>query len=184
MIFRSAEKFCEWRSILETGFKSLYKGSPKCVLVVTSGGFDPLHVGHVRCILSTAEITQHLKDDAKDRRSSLTPFERFQTCVIVNGDGFLIRKKGKFFMTEMERAEIIASISGVDHVIIWDDGTQTVEGCLEMIRPTVFAKGGDRSSPGSVPELDLCQKIGCEIRYGVGGFDKIQSSSDLIRNSK
>jgi D-beta-D-heptose 7-phosphate kinase/D-beta-D-heptose 1-phosphate adenosyltransferase len=100
--------------------------------------------------------------------------------VIVNGDGFLTRKKGFAFMPEAERSEIIAGIAGVDAVVIWDDGTQFVTGALDILRPIVFAKGGDRDSASNVPEFELCEKIGCKVIFGVGG-GKIQSSSELVR---
>jgi D-beta-D-heptose 7-phosphate kinase/D-beta-D-heptose 1-phosphate adenosyltransferase len=101
--------------------------------------------------------------------------------VIVNGDGFLHRKKGFAFMPEAERLEIIAGVRGVDYVVPWDDGGQTVTGALEILRPTFFTKGGDRDSAANVPEFELCDRIRCEVLFGVGG-GKIQSSSDLVRS--
>ncbi len=134
-------------------------------IVATSGGFDPLHIGHVRCIQAASD----LKEDGV-------------LVVIVNDDGFLMRKKGFAFMPFEERAEIIAALAGVDYVVGWDDGSQFVSGALEILRPDIFAKGGDRSDPDKVPEFAVCQKINCEIRFGVGGREKVQSSSDLTRN--
>lgn len=137
-------------------------------IVCTSGGFDPLHVGHLRCILETA----------------INARERDALCVvIVNGDGFLDRKKGRPFMRERERAEIIAGIKGVDHVVLWDDGTQFVSGCIDILQPIVFTKGGDRTDATNVPEFSICERIGCEVMFNVGG-GKIQSSSDLIAGSR
>lgn len=133
--------------------------------VTTSGGFDPLHVGHLRCIQESTHLA----------RKNNVPL-----VVIVNGDGFLMRKKGYAFMPEMERAEIIAAIAGVDAVVLWDDGSQFVTGALDILRPIIFAKGGDRDSASNVPEFDLCEKIGCKVVFGVGG-GKVQSSSDLVR---
>ena len=140
---------------------------PKGPLYVTSGGFDPLHVGHLRCILDTALLAQ-VADGS--------------FVVIVNGDGFLERKKGKPFMVESERAEIISGIRGVDAVVIWDDGTQTCTGAIQKMEPDFFTKGGDRAMPEDIPEWDTCKKVGCTVLFNVGG-EKIQSSSWLIESS-
>jgi D-beta-D-heptose 7-phosphate kinase/D-beta-D-heptose 1-phosphate adenosyltransferase len=83
-------------------------------------------------------------------------------------------------MPGAERLEIIAGVEGVDYVVPWDDGGQTVVGALEVLRPAIFTKGGDRDSSQNVPEFDLCEKIGCKVLFGVGG-GKIQSSSDLVK---
>lgn len=124
-----------------------------------------MHVGHLRCIQESVEIARQHK---------------VPLVVIVNGDGFLKRKKGFAFMPEAERAEIIAGIAGVDAVVIWDDGTQFVTGALEILRPIIFTKGGDRDSASNVPEFDLCEQIGCKVVFNVGG-GKVQSSSDLVK---
>ncbi len=87
-------------------------------------------------------------------------------------------------MSHDERMEIIAGIKGVDYVVGWDDGSQTVTGALEILKPDYFMKGGDRSEMSAVPEFDLCEKIGCKVVFGVGGSEKVQSSSNLIKNSQ
>ena len=132
---------------------------------VTSGGFDPIHVGHMRCILSTTDLADN---------------DGGYVIVIVNGDGFLKRKKGGAFMPEAERAEIISGIRGVDAVLVWDDGTQTVTEAVRKIRPTFFTKGGDRAAPEDIPEWEACQECGCKVLFNMGG-GKIQSSSWLLR---
>lgn len=137
----------------------------------TSGGFDPLHVGHLRCIQHTANMCQG------------GPRGKGETgifVVIVNGDGFLYRKKGYAFMPHHERMEIVAGIEGVDYVLGWDDGSQTVTGAIDALKPKYFTKGGDRDSAANVPEFDLCEKIGCKVIFNVGG-GKIRSSSELAR---
>ena len=136
----------------------------KVPVYMTSGGFDPLHIGHLRCILETVEMAE--KDGG-------------YVAVIVNGDGFLERKKGKAFMPAKERAEIIAGIRGVDASIIWDDGGQTVIGAISTLKPDYFTKGGDRQKPEDVAEWDICQDVGCKVLFNVGG-GKIQSSSWLL----
>jgi D-beta-D-heptose 7-phosphate kinase/D-beta-D-heptose 1-phosphate adenosyltransferase len=137
----------------------------------TSGGFDPLHVGHLRCIQHTARMCQ----GGPKGRGEAGIF-----VVIVNGDGFLYRKKGYAFMPHHERMEIVAGIEGVDYVLGWDDGSQTVTGAIESLGPKYFTKGGDRDSSENVPEFDLCEKINCAVMFNIGG-GKIRSSSELAK---
>lgn len=136
-------------------------------IVVVSGGFDPIHVGHVRYIKSASKLKGH--DGI--------------LVVIANKDSWLIRKKGYNFMKEQERMEIISSIEGVDYVLSWDDNSPNVVGCIEILEPHIFANGGDRDSIENVPEYDICKKIGCKMAFGVGG-GKIQASSELISEVK
>lgn len=149
--------------IRELGFEDDVWG--KIPIYMTSGGFDPLHIGHARCILETTDMADT---------------DGGYVIVVVNGDGFLERKKGGAFMPECERAEIIAGLRGVDAVLIWDDGTQNVIGAIKKIKPTYFTKGGDRAEPKDIPEWEICQEIDCEVMFNVGG-GKIQSSSWLLR---
>jgi cytidyltransferase-like protein len=134
-------------------------------LVSTSGGFDPLHIGHLRCI----------------QAASMLKGDNGLFVVIVNGDGFLMRKKGYVFMPQEERLELVAALRGVDYVVAWDDGGQFVTGAIEIIKPNIFAKGGDRSTAENVPEYDTCMKVGCHVVFGIGGHTKVQSSSDLVQ---
>ena len=143
-------------------------------IYLTSGGFDPLHVGHLRCIQESAEIAQ------RGSRSGIE-WQPGVLVVIVNGDGFLHRKKDYAFMSCQERMEFISGIQGVDYVVEWDDGTQTVTGALEILKPDFFLKGGDRDNRGNVPEFDICKEIDCKVIFNVGG-GKVQSSSHLVKN--
>lgn len=143
-------------------------------LIVTSGGFDPLHVGHLRCLQESSAICKKI---------NFHKGKKVKFAVIVNGDGFLNRKKGKPFMQEAERIEIIAGINGVDYVVPWDDGSQNVIGAIEILRPIAFTKGGDRDSASNVAEFDICNQLGCNVIFDVGG-GKIQSSSWLIESAK
>jgi len=140
----------------------------KYPVYMTSGGFDPLHIGHLRCILATSVMA--------DRDGGYV-------VIVVNGDGFLKRKKGKAFMPEDERCEIISGIRGVDAVVKWDDGSQTVIGAIEKLKPNYFTKGGDRAAPEDIPEWDICNEVGCRVLFNVGG-GKIQSSSSLIERDE
>lgn len=139
----------------------------------TSGGFDPLHVGHLKCF-------QHMR---KLTTSSVLPGVVGKTIIIINDDGFLKRKKGYAFMPSWERAEIIAELECVDYVTFWDDGTQIVSGALQALRPDFFCKGGDRNESHNVPEFKVCEVIGCKVLFNIGG-QKVQSSSVLVENSR
>jgi len=119
-------------------------------IVCTSGGFDPIHPGHTSCIV-----------DSKQYGDTLV--------VIVNGDNFLTKKKGKPFMGLDTRCKIVSSIQGVDYVIpfeIEDDMTVCV--ALEKLRPAVFTKGGDRTDFSNIPEYETCKRLGIEIIAQVG----------------
>lgn len=137
--------------------------------ILTSGGYAPIHRYHVYYLQEASKI--NLEQD---------PLH----IAIVNGDGWLFRKKGFIPVSEDDRAGVVASISGVDYVLIWDDGSPTVCGAIELIKPNIFAKGGDRSDPTKIPEYESCQKVNCEVIFGVGGDFKGQSSTDILENIK
>lgn len=135
-------------------------------IVMTSGGFDPLHVGHLECIEESAIIA----DDGI-------------LVVIVNGDSFLKNKKGYAFMDLETRMRIISSITGVDYVVGFEDPEDmTVCEPIRQVRPAFFTKGGDRNSKKNVPEFATCEEVGTKIIFNVGG-GKIQSSSELVGNA-
>jgi len=127
--------------------------------VCVSGGFDPIHIGHVRYILAARELGDRL-------------------IVILNADSFLIRKKGFAFMPEQERAEVLRAVRGVDSVVIFESEQDTVIPALEALAPDIFAKGGDRTGPENTPEFSWCQEHGVEVIWNVGG-GKSQSSQWL-----
>jgi len=131
-------------------------------IVAVSGGFDPVHVGHIRMFNAANQVGD--------------------VIAIVNSDDFLIRKKGKPFMKWDERIEVIRNMRGVSSAIPCVDKDQTVRKTLEILRPDYFMKGGD-STPDNVPEKEVCDKLGIRIIYGTGG-GKVQSSSWLIKESK
>jgi len=137
--------------------------------IAVSGGFDPVHVGHLR-MFQAAHI------------NGLTEHGVVDVVVILNSDEWLIRKKGFVFMPFEERKEILLGFSSVCDVVEVDDSDDTVCEALRMIKPNFFGNGGDRKSD-NVPEIDLCQKLGIELVWNLGG-DKIQSSSDLVSNKK
>jgi D-beta-D-heptose 7-phosphate kinase/D-beta-D-heptose 1-phosphate adenosyltransferase len=132
-------------------------------VVATSGGFDPIHPGHISCIIESAGFGDAL-------------------VVIVNGDSFLTEKKGKPFQDCRTRCLIVSGIRAVDFVVPFDaPGDQTVSKALESIRPSVFTKGGDRVDASTIPEWSVCQDIGTEIITGVG-MSKEWSSSWFLEN--
>ena len=135
------------------------------VVVATSGGFDPIHPGHVTCIV-----------ESKDYGDTLV--------VIVNGDSFLRDKKGKPFQDVETRAAIVSAIRGVDYVVKFEiEGDSTVSEALRAVRPKYFTKGGDRVKGKTMPESEMsaCDEFGIEIIDGVGR-DKVWSSRDFLRD--
>jgi len=128
--------------------------------VAVSGGFDPVHVGHLRMFQEAKKLGDYL-------------------TVILNCDDWLVRKKGKFFMTETERAEIIMGFACVDEVYIHQSDKDDVSDALRVIKPHIFANGGDRKE-GNTPEGDVCKELGIEMVFSVGG-EKVQSSSELTK---
>ena len=134
--------------------------------IAVSGGFDPIHVGHVRMIRDAARLGD--------------------VIVVINSDDWLLRKKGYNFMGFTERKEILLAIKGVIDVIpvIDDDGTvcKALSKLKCDIGLDIFANGGDRGKKNT-PEMDTCKELGIEMIWNVGG-GKIQSSSDLVREAK
>ncbi len=131
-------------------------------VVAVSGGFDPMHIGHVRMIQNSADIGDVL--------------------VIVNSDDWLERKKGYVFMPFEERAEILSAIKGVTAVVAVDDTDNTVCEALKKYKPDYFANGGDRKQKNT-PEMTVCEELGIEMLWSMGG-GKIQSSSWLVSDAR
>ena len=125
--------------------------------VVVSGYFDPVHAGHL----------EYLKL-AKDLGDKL--------IVIVNNNEQCVLKKGKPFMDESDRLEIVKSLKMVDDVFLSIDNDKSVCKSLEILKPDIFANGGDRSTI-EVPESIICKKNNIKMIDGLG--NKIRSSSDL-----
>lgn len=133
------------------------------VHVVTSGGFDPLHAGHVQ-----------LFNEARKLGDRLT--------VLIMSDEWLMRKKGYVFMPFEDRSFIIACIRSVDEVIEIPNGKSVIP-WLSEIKPNIYAKGGDRNRDNMpAEEIEICDHYGIEIIDGVGG-GKIRSSSELVHDA-
>ena len=142
----------------------LNKKIKKQIVVAVSGGWDPLHVGHVRLFNAAKKLGDKL-------------------VVILNNDNWLRQRKGYVFMNEQERKEVVAAISSVDGVIITGHRRNTkdisVSAELKKLRPDIFANGGDRTE-NNIPEINVCREIGCKMVFNVGHGGKVQSSSRLL----
>ena len=130
--------------------------------VMVSGGFDPIHVGHLRMFQEASTLGSLI--------------------VVLNSDDWLKRKKGYSFMSFEDRKEIIEGFECVWKVVSVDDSDDTVVDALHKHHPDIFANGGDRF-PKNTPEATICEKLEIESFWGVGG-EKIRSSSDLVKESK
>ena len=138
--------------------------SSKRVVVAVSGGWDPIHIGHVRLFQEARKLGDEL-------------------VVILNNDNWLLKKKGYVFMPQEERKEILEALASVDRVIITDHpmNPEDMSVCKELreLRPNIFANGGDRKED-NIPEVAVCKEIGCKMVFNVGRGGKVQSSSWLV----
>tara|TARA_B100000963_G_scaffold338656_1_gene335715 strand:- start:831 stop:1622 length:792 start_codon:yes stop_codon:yes gene_type:complete len=135
-------------------------------VIVVSGGFDPIHSGHIAYFKSARALGDKL-------------------IVALNSDNWLIEKKDKFFMPFNERKIIIENLKNVDKVIGFeDDETGSCKNALKKIKEMhpndelIFCNGGDRTK-GNIPELDI---PGFEFQFGVGGNEKLNSSSWILKD--
>ncbi|MFA6177370.1 MAG: adenylyltransferase/cytidyltransferase family protein [Candidatus Paceibacterota bacterium] len=140
-------------------------GNKKIVMV--SGGFDPVHIGHVRMFNEAKKLGDEL-------------------VVVMNNDNWLNFKKGYAFMPEQERKEIIEAIGAVDKVVLTrhSKNTKDISICEELrkIKPHIFANGGDRKPDWDpVPEVAVCEELGIKMVYNIGHGGKVRSSSDLVK---
>jgi len=132
--------------------------------VIVSGGFDPLHSGHIAYLQAAAKLGDRL-------------------VVGVNSDAWLITKKGRFFMPLKERLAVIRAMGCVDEAISFDDSDGTACCLIEAIRANrpkddlIFANGGDRTRD-NIPEMLVG---GVTFVFGVGGSDKLNSSSWILQ---
>ena len=138
-------------------------------IVITSGYFDPIHVGHIEYLRKASELGYHI-------------------C-IVNSDAQAQQKKGYSFMTEHDRCEILSQLPFIDEVRMSTSKDSTVCDDLRELACKygdtasllLFAKGGDRDVE-NIPERSACQELGIAIVVGLG--DKIRSSSELVNRAK
>ena len=131
------------------------------IKVAVSGGFDPLHIGHLELFRKAKKLGNWL-------------------VVIVNNDEFLARKKGYHLMPIEDRIKIVSSLEMVNEAIEAIDKGEGITETLKIIKPNIFANGGDQTY--TQEEIDVCKAIGCKIVYGLG--DKIRSSTQIIAEAR
>ena len=132
---------------------------------LVTGGFDPIHSGHIRYFERAKDLSNYL-------------------VVGLNGDPWLKRKKGQYFQSWTERADIIRHLNMVDAVVSWDDVDDSacgaIEKCLDIAQEVIFCNGGDRGK-GNTPELDkFHENDRVKFEWGIGGTDKMNSSSWIL----
>jgi len=138
-------------------------------IVLITGGFDPLHSGHIAYIKAAKALGETL-------------------VVGVNSDAWLTRKKGAAFMPFYERLNIVKNIKEVDYVIEFNDDDNSAKLAIKLARQTwpdhkiIFANGGDRTQ-ANIPEMDSGID-NVEFVFGVGGEDKKNSSSWILQEWK
>ena len=140
-------------------------------IVLVTGGFDPVHSGHIAYFKAARELGDKL-------------------VVGVNSDDWLVRKKGQSFMPWEERATIVAALHDVDRVINFNDDDGSAKDAIRKARTIfpnheiVFANGGDRTKD-NIPEMDLLKEyLNLQFVFGVGGEDKKNSSRWILEEWK
>ena len=140
---------------------------------IVSGGFDPIHPGHI-------EMFREAKNFA------------YNIVVLANSDAWLVKKKGRSFMTEEHRVIVLESIVHIDEVYLqtadYKDMSSSVaiKDLVDKIRSEnseatiCFCNGGDRKDEESIREASVCNELGVDLVFGVGGDEKQASSSDLL----
>lgn len=135
-------------------------------LVIVSGFFNPLHGGHLDMIQAAAKLGDRL-------------------LVIVNNDIQQMLKKDQIILPQENRYRLMTALRDVDEVMLAVDEDPPVIETLRIIAKThpydtlIFANGGDRSAPETVPEKEVCEEYGIEMVYGVGGSNKADSSTRI-----
>jgi len=136
---------------------------------LVSGGFDPVHVGHLKMF-----------QDAKNLSDNVV--------LLLNNDEWLIKKKGKPFMNQNHRKEILDEFKSISQVIIQTSSDQSSSKAIEVFvknnpnKNICYCNGGDRSNIKNIHESKVCKKLGVDLKFGIGGEEKVASSSQLTKN--
>ena len=142
----------------------------KTKVIIATGGFDPLHSGHISYLASARRLGDFL-------------------VVGLNSDDWLIRKKGNYFLPFLERYVIISNLRMVDRAIGFNDKDETAIDCIREVRrmfpedDLIFANGGDRTAE-NIPEQVIADELKVKFAFGVGGNTKRNSSSDILNRWK
>ena len=136
-------------------------------IVICTGGFDPIHSGHVNYLKEARALGDRL-------------------VVGLNSDAWLVRKKGKSFMPFEHRAAVLEAIRYVDEVVAFNDDDGSACALLETMKKSypyaeiIFANGGDRTAT-NIPEMSV---DGIVFKFSIGGDNKAGSSSDFLQKWK
>ena len=135
-------------------------------LSLVTGGFDPIHSGHISYFTRAKDFSDYL-------------------VVGINTEEWLTRKKGQYFQSWKERAEIIRHLDMVDAVISYDDSDDSscegIAKCLEIAETVVFCNGGDRGKDNTPETIKYKDNPRVQFEYGIGGEDKRNSSSWILK---
>tara|TARA_B100001113_G_C21118108_1_gene626233 strand:- start:860 stop:1639 length:780 start_codon:yes stop_codon:yes gene_type:complete len=136
---------------------------------LVSGGFDPVHVGHLRMFQDAKKLSD-------------------KVIVLLNNDEWLIEKKGKPFMSQEQRKEILEEFESISKVIIQKSNEKSSSKAIQEFayknerKNICYCNGGDRSNIENIREAEICKKLNIDLVFGVGGEEKIESSSELTKN--
>ena len=132
---------------------------------LVTGGFDPIHSGHISYFKRAKDLSNYL-------------------VVGINTEEWLTRKKGQYFQSWKERAEIIRHLDMVDAVISYDDSDDSscegIAKCLEIAETVIFCNGGDRGKTNTPEVVKYGEDPRVQFEFGIGGDDKMNSSSWIL----
>ncbi len=139
------------------------------IISIVSGGFDPIHPGHIMMMKECLKFSNYL-------------------IVGVNSNKWLINKKGNYFMDIKHRIYVVSSLNVVNETMEFeDDDKGSANNLLIKIRnkysndKIIFANGGDRSDSSKILEFETAKQYNIDLKFGIGGSHKESSSSDLLK---